>query len=81
VCHIHAALDAPQPTVSRHLAYLRNCGLVDARREGTWMHYRLRTPANPVIAGIVDAALHALTHSTTRRSDDSRLRRSLHASR
>lgn len=77
VCHIHAALDAPQPTVSRHLAYLRKCGLVDARREGTWMHYRLRPAANAVIAGVIKAALHALTHSTVRHSDEMRLQRSL----
>ena len=31
----------PQPTVSRHLAYLRKAGLVVARKEGLWMHYRL----------------------------------------
>jgi ArsR family transcriptional regulator len=32
VCHLHASLDVPQPTASRHLAYLRRSGLVDARR-------------------------------------------------
>jgi ArsR family transcriptional regulator len=41
VCHLHEALDAPQPTVSRHLAVLRRVGLVRARREGAWVHYAL----------------------------------------
>lgn len=41
VCHIHETLRIPQPKASRHLAYLRKTGLVDARREGLWMHYRL----------------------------------------
>jgi ArsR family transcriptional regulator len=41
VCDLVAALDAPQSTISRHLAQLRQCGLVVARRQGTWMHYRL----------------------------------------
>jgi len=41
VCHIVAVLGSPQPTVSRHLAYLRKVGLVVARKEGLWMHYRL----------------------------------------
>jgi ArsR family transcriptional regulator, arsenate/arsenite/antimonite-responsive transcriptional repressor len=41
VCHIVGVLDSPQPTVSRHLAYLRRAGLVIARKEGLWMHYRL----------------------------------------
>jgi ArsR family transcriptional regulator len=30
-----------QPLISRHLAYLRNSGLVEARRDGKWMHYRV----------------------------------------
>jgi ArsR family transcriptional regulator len=41
VCYFVEALEAPQPTVSRHLAYLREAGLVEARREGKWMHYRI----------------------------------------
>lgn len=41
VCHIVAVLGSPQPTVSRHLAYLRKVGLVATRKEGLWMHYRL----------------------------------------
>ena len=41
VCAMHGALDAPQPKVSRHLAVLREAGLVLARREGVWMHYRI----------------------------------------
>jgi ArsR family transcriptional regulator len=41
VCDIMAALDLPQSTVSRHLSYLRNAGLVDDRRQGIWMHYKV----------------------------------------
>src|SRR4051794_14901027 len=41
VCDLVAVLDVPQPKVSRHLAYLRRAGLVVARKEGLWMHYRL----------------------------------------
>jgi ArsR family transcriptional regulator len=41
VCDIMAALDLPQSTVSRHLSYLRNAGLVDDRRQGIWMYYTL----------------------------------------
>jgi ArsR family transcriptional regulator, arsenate/arsenite/antimonite-responsive transcriptional repressor len=37
VCHLHEALELPQSTVSRHLAYLRKRGLVVARREGLWV--------------------------------------------
>jgi ArsR family transcriptional regulator len=45
VCHLHEALDLPQSTVSRHLAYLRKRGLVIGRKEGLWVHYRLAKPA------------------------------------
>jgi ArsR family transcriptional regulator, arsenate/arsenite/antimonite-responsive transcriptional repressor len=44
VCHLHGALELPQPTVSRHLAYLRKHGLVVGRKEGLWVHYRLARP-------------------------------------
>src|SRR3954464_7891013 len=44
VCHLHGALELPQPTVSRHLAYLRKHGLVAGRKEGHWVHYRLARP-------------------------------------
>jgi ArsR family transcriptional regulator len=41
VCHLVQALDLPQPTASRHLAYLRRAGLVLRRREAQWFYYRL----------------------------------------
>lgn len=44
VCYFVEVLDQPQPKISRHLAYLRNAGLVTTRRDGTWMHYRIATP-------------------------------------
>lgn len=80
VCHIHASLDVPQPTASRHLAYLRKSGLVEARRQGIWMHYRLAPIGNPVIAAVVKAALHALTHTTISVKDEKRLQAALQAS-
>lgn len=47
VCDLMAVLDLPQSTVSRHLAYLRNAGLVEDRRQGVWMFYRLSSGASP----------------------------------
>jgi ArsR family transcriptional regulator len=41
VCDLVRVLEVPQSKVSRHLAYLRKAGLVAARKEGLWMHYRL----------------------------------------
>ena len=60
VCHIHDSLGLPQPTVSRHLAYLRRSGLVAARRDGIWMHYRISQSLDPAIRDVVDAAVRAL---------------------
>ena len=60
VCHIHDSLGLPQPTVSRHLAYLRRTGLVAARRDGVWMHYRSRPRSIPVVRQVVDAAVDAV---------------------
>ncbi len=80
VCHIHASLDVPQPTASRHLAYLRKSGLVEARREGIWMHYKLAPIDNPVVASVVAAALHALTHADISAKDERRLQIALKAS-
>ena len=80
VCHLHASLDVPQPTASRHLAYLRKSGLVEARRDGIWMHYRLAVQDNPVVAAVVKAALHALTHTDIRAKDERRLQVAIKAS-
>lgn len=41
VCDIVGVLGCPQPTASRHLAYLRSAGLVTVRKEGVWCHYQL----------------------------------------
>ena len=44
VCFFVEILKTNQPKISRHLAYLRRAGIVAARREGIWMHYRISTP-------------------------------------
>jgi ArsR family transcriptional regulator len=41
VCFLVEGLKTHQPKISRHLAYLRKAGIVAARREGKWMHYRI----------------------------------------
>ena len=44
VCFLVEVLKTNQPKISRHLAYLRRAGVVAARREGKWMHYRIVSP-------------------------------------
>jgi ArsR family transcriptional regulator len=75
VCHIHETLKIPQPKASRHLAYLRRAGLVDGRREGLWVHYRLADTADPIAGMIRQAVVHALGHLETIRRDGERLRK------
>ena len=41
VCDLSATLELPQPSISRHMAVLRSAGLVQVRRDGRWLHYRL----------------------------------------
>jgi ArsR family transcriptional regulator len=40
VCELMVALDLAQPKISRHLAVMREAGLLSVRREGTWIYYR-----------------------------------------
>jgi ArsR family transcriptional regulator len=44
VCFFVEILKTNQPKISRHLAYLRRAGIVGARRDGSWMHYRIVDP-------------------------------------
>src|SRR3954467_15869359 len=62
VCDIHDSLKIPQARASRYLAYLRRVGLVTARREGLWMHYRLAGSHDPSVAAIRDATTHGPGH-------------------
>jgi ArsR family transcriptional regulator len=75
VCDIHESLRIPQSKASRHLAYLRRSGLVDTRRSGLWIYYRLGRLADPVLAAIVDAVRHALTHVDVVHKDAGRLQK------
>lgn len=73
VCDIHESLKIPQSKASRHLAYLRKVGLVDTRRAGLWIHYRLGSVSDPVLSVITDAVRHALTHLDDVKKDADRL--------
>lgn len=73
VCEIHETLGLPQPTVSRHLAYLRNAGLVTGRKEGVWVHYCLAQPDDPLVRAVLDAAAHWAHHVPSIERDAARL--------
>src|SRR6187455_3252660 len=69
VCHIHDSLGLPQPTVSRHLAYLRRAGLVDTRRDGVWMHYQVARSLDPNAQRVLTAAVEAVTKAPATAQD------------
>src|SRR6476620_11401876 len=54
VCDLQAVIGAPQPTISRHLSYLRKSRLVTARRDGLWQHYTLAPARNQFHARLLD---------------------------
>jgi len=65
VCDIVEILELPQPAVSRHLAYLRRAGLVDATREWKFAHYRLAEPRNAVHHNLMHCVRGCFTGVTT----------------
>lgn len=74
VCYLVDVLRAGQPKISRHLSYLRRAGIVAARRDGKWMHYRLIIPRNKAAAGVLGETLERLRRAPAMRRDAARLR-------
>ena len=60
VCFFVSILDELQPKVSRHLAALRRTRLVEARRDGKWMHYRIADPLSPPARLIMEVVFQSL---------------------
>lgn len=73
VCYFVELLDAPQPKISRHLAYLRSAGIVSARREGKWMHYRIEMPPDIGAAQILRQTIDSLKEDKAMQADRARL--------
>lgn len=75
VCFFVEVLGNNQPKISRHLAYLRRAGIVEARREGKWMHYRISTPADTYAAGVLSDVQAWLAQDKEMQRDKARLMR------
>jgi len=73
VCFFTEVLGESQPKISRHLAYLRNAGIVEARREGKWMNYRIIKPGNKYAALVLQDTLDWLGSQETMRNDYQKL--------
>ncbi len=68
-------IGAPQPTISRHLAYLRGTGLVEVEREGNWCFYRLAEPSGPFHDRLLECLSCCLAETPQLRQDARELER------
>jgi ArsR family transcriptional regulator len=73
VCYFVEILAMSQPKISRHLAYLRRAGIVAARRDGKWMHYRLAMPKDKAAAAILQETVKRLAVQPEMQRDIARL--------
>lgn len=73
VCFFVETLKTNQPKISRHLAYLRRAGIVGARRDGPWMHYRIVEPADPDAARVLQDVMSWLANDAEMQRDRDRL--------
>jgi len=73
VCYLVEILKQGQPKISRHLAYLRSAGMVEARREGKWMHYRMVMPEDAGAERVLRQTLDWLKEDKAMQADRARL--------
>lgn len=71
VCDLVEVMRIPQPTISRHLAYLRKAGVVKAREERSWNFYTLATPQSAVHRRLLDC-LAACIHELPQLADEAK---------
>jgi len=75
VCYFVEVLKTNQPKISRHLAYLRRAGVVGARREGKWIHYRIVEPPDAHAASVFRAVRSSLAEDAEMQRDRDFLKR------
>ena len=75
VCHIVEALDLSQPNASRQLGILRTSGVVDGRRDGTWVYYKIAEQEHDAVARVLDTLTASFTAQRVLRADHARLRK------
>jgi ArsR family transcriptional regulator, arsenate/arsenite/antimonite-responsive transcriptional repressor len=73
VCYFTEVLGVSQPKISRHLAYLRNAGIVSARREGKWMNYKIDMPEDSSAEIVLRDTLEWLKAQDDMRADYEKL--------
>ena len=68
-------LDMPQPTISRHLAYLRRSALVETRKSGLWMYYSLASAKNEFHRKLLDCLTACFTDVPELKKDAARVKK------
>src|SRR5439155_27037473 len=73
VCHVQEALGLTQPNASRQLGILRDAGVVESRREGTWTYYKLAAQPDGHCGRQLPAVVHGFASQHTSMKDVERL--------
>ena len=76
VCHLESALGIGQPNCSRHLGILKAAGIVDSRRDGTWVYYRISDQEHASVKSILDVLARTFGAERALRADHARLKKS-----
>lgn len=76
VCHLEKALGLSQPNASRQLGILKNAGVVDSRREGTWVYYGLNKRTHALVESQMRALARAFGAEDALKADHARLKKS-----
>jgi ArsR family transcriptional regulator, arsenate/arsenite/antimonite-responsive transcriptional repressor len=75
VCHVEQALDLTQPNASRQLGILKSAGVVDSRRQGTWVYYRIAEQEHEAVQRVLSVLAESLVTRRALKADLVRLRK------
>lgn len=73
VCFFAEALGTNNPKISRHLSYLKRANLVNARRDGKWMHYSINSPKDTTASEVFHSTMRMLASDKQMKADRERL--------
>ena len=75
VCHVESALGLSQPNCSRQLGILKSSGVVDSRREGTWVYYRITEQETASVTNVLQVLTRTFGAERALRADHARLKK------
>ena len=75
VCHLESALGISQPNCSRQLGILKSAGIVDCRRDGRWIYYRISEPGHASVNSVLDVLAKTFGAERRLRADHARLKK------